>query len=79
VSRFHYETKARFWASQKKPTGGGNWYSNQGAYLSDRFAREIVSRHYRHQITLEQAAEFLGIKPKNYAGFEEHILHGANA
>lgn len=79
ISQYFYESKAKFWAAQKKPGSGGSWYSNKGAYLSDRFAKEVVSRHYRHQITLEQAAEFLGIKPKSFAGLEEKILHGAGA
>jgi Zn-dependent peptidase ImmA (M78 family) len=79
VTQDFYENKAKQWAAQKKESGGGNWYLNQGAYLSDRFAKEVVSRHYRHQITLEQAADFLGIKPKNFAGFEERVLHGASA
>lgn len=79
VSKAFYEGKAKFWSAQKKPSGGGSWYLNQGAYLSDRFAKEVVSRHYRHQITLEQAADFLGIKPKNFAGLEERILQGAGA
>jgi len=79
VSQGFYESKARHWAAQKKESGGGDWYLNQGAYLSNRFAREVVSRHYRHQITLEQAADFLGIKPKNFAGFEERVLQGASA
>lgn len=79
VGKAFYESKARFWAAQKKQEGGGNWYLNQGAYISDRFAKEVVSRHYRHQLTLEQAADFLGIKPKSYTGFEERILQGAEA
>lgn len=79
VSKAFYESKAKFWAAQKQPASGGNWYLNQGAYISDRFAKEVVSRHYRHEITLEQAADFLGIKPKSYAGFEERVLHGAEA
>ncbi len=79
VSRTFYETKAKFWAAQKRQGSGGSWYLNQGTYISDRFAKEVVSRHYRHQISLEQAADFLGIKPKSYVGFEERILHGAEA
>jgi Zn-dependent peptidase ImmA (M78 family)/transcriptional regulator with XRE-family HTH domain len=79
VSQAFYEVKAKYWAAQKKEAGGGNWYLNQGAYISDRFAKEVVSRHYRHQISLEQAADLLGIKPKSYAGFEERILQGAEA
>ncbi|KVF18110.1 DNA-binding protein [Burkholderia vietnamiensis] len=79
VSPAFYRSKAAMWSAQRRDTAGGSYYANQGAYLSDRFAREVVGRHYRHQITLEQAADFLGIKPKSFAGFEEHVLHGAGA
>lgn len=79
VGKAFYESKAKFWAAQKQPGSGGNWYLNQGAYISDRFAKEVVSRHYRRELTLEQAADFLGIKPKSYAGFEERVLQGAEA
>ena len=79
VSKAFYEHKAKLWTAQKKDASGGNWYLNQGAYISDRFAREVVSRHYRNQISLEQAADLLGIKPKSYAGFEERVLQGAEA
>lgn len=79
VSKTFYESKAKYWNGQTQQPGGGNWYLNQGAYLSDRFAREVVGRHYRHQLTLEQAADLLGLKPKTFAGFEERILEGAGA
>lgn len=79
VSQAFYELKARVWNAQKKAGSGGNWYSNQGAYLSDRFANEVVSRHYQRKITLEQAADFLGMKPKSFPGFEERILQGVSA
>ncbi|MGC3023598.1 ImmA/IrrE family metallo-endopeptidase [Burkholderia sp. DN3021] len=79
VGQAFYEHKAGIWSAQQREATGGSYYANQGAYLSDRFAREVVGRHYRHQITLEQAADFLGIKPKSFAGFEEHVLHGAGA
>lgn len=77
VGKVFYEIKAKFWAEQKTQKPGGNWYLSQGAYISDRFAREVIGRHYRHQISLEQAADLLGIKPKNYSGFEERVLQGA--
>lgn len=79
VGKAFYEDRARFWAAQKAPAAGGNFYLNQGAYISNRFAREVVSRHYRHQISLEQAADLLGIKPKSYPGFEQRILQGTEA
>lgn len=79
VSREFYIAKAAAWAAQAHRAGGGNWYLNQGAYLSDRFAKEVIGRHYRNQITLEQAADYLGIKPKSFVGLEGRLLAGAEA
>ena len=79
VSQAFYEQKARLWASQKKASTGGNWYASQNVYLSDRFAQEVIARHYRNQISVEQASEYLGIKAKNFAGLEQRILQGAAA
>lgn len=77
VSIAFYEQKAKAWAAQQKKGSGGDWYASQNAYLSDRFAKEVVSRHYKNQLTIEQAADLLGIKPKNFAGLEQRILQGA--
>lgn len=79
VGRGFYEQRAKFWAAQKKNAPGGNYYLTQGAYISSRFAGEVVSRHYRNQISLEHAADLLGIKPKSFAGFEERVLQGVEA
>ena len=79
ITSAFYEQKASEWASQQKNGNGGNWYATHNIYLSDRFAKEVVSRHYNNQLSLEQAAEMLGIKPKNFAGLEQRILQGATA
>lgn len=79
VSQSFYEQKAKLWSSQKKAAPGGDWYASQNTYLSDRLAREVIGRHYRNQISVEQASEFLGIKAKNFAGLEQRILQGAVA
>ncbi len=79
VGKSFYEQKAKFWASQKQTKGGGDWYASQNTYLSHRFAREVIRRLYRNQISMEQAAEFLGVKAKNFAGLEQRILSGAAA
>ncbi len=79
VSSAFYERKAKVWAAQQKKGAGGDWYASQNIYLSDRFAKEVVSRHYKNQLSVEQAADFLGIKPKNFAGLEQRILKGAAA
>lgn len=79
VGQAFYEQRARFWAGQIKRKPGGSYYNNQGAYISSRFAGEVISRHYRNQISVERAADLLGIKPTSYAGFEERVLRGADA
>ena len=79
VGQAFYEAKAKFWAGQKQAGSGGDWYASQNTYLSERLAREVVSRHYRNQISVEQASEYLGIKARNFAGLEQRILQGAAA
>lgn len=76
VSKSFYDQQSRFWTSQQRSGAGGNWYASQNTYLSDRFAKEVVTRHYRNQLSVEQAADFLGVKAKNYAGLEQIILQG---
>lgn len=74
-----YERKAKEWSAQQKPAGGGNYYRNVNAYLSESFAREVVRRYYRRQLTLEQASEYLGIKTKSFENLEQHLLQGVEA
>jgi len=78
VSQDFYLKKAKQWAAQKKSASGGDWYASQNVYLSERYAKEVVSRHYRDQINLETAADLLGIKPKNFEGLEQKILQGVS-
>ncbi len=79
VSEAFYKQKAEIWATQKKKGTRGNWYATQNVYLSERFAKEVVSRHYKNQLSVEQAADLLGIKPKTFAGLEQRILQGSVA
>jgi len=79
VGKRFYEQKAKLWASQKNATAGGDWYASQKTYLSDRFAQEVMRRYYRNQISIEQAAEFLGIRARNFSGLEQRILQRATA
>jgi Zn-dependent peptidase ImmA (M78 family)/transcriptional regulator with XRE-family HTH domain len=79
ISVAFYEEKAKFWINQKqqRDKDGGNPYLTRNAYLSDRFKKEVIRRHYQHQITLEQASDYFGIKAKNFSKFEACILEGA--
>ena len=54
-------------------------YNTQGVYLIEKFSNEVISRHLRQQLTLEQAAEYLGLKPKVFNEFESRLLLGVTA
>lgn len=79
ASQHFYEKKSEYWKNQQKRGGGGNYYATQNTYLSERFAKEVVSRYYKRQLSVEQAADLLGIKPKNFAGLEQLIMQGGAA
>jgi Zn-dependent peptidase ImmA (M78 family)/transcriptional regulator with XRE-family HTH domain len=75
-----YLAKDREWAKQQREgSSGGNYYATQGAYLSEQFLREVVSRYSRRLLTKSEAAELIGVKPKNFDQFEEMVLRGAAA
>lgn len=74
-----YEEKSEHWKGQQKRGGSGNYYATQNTYLSERFAKEVVTRYYRRQFSVEQASDLLGIKPKNFPGLEQRIMQGGAA
>lgn len=79
VDRSFYELKAKEWANQKRGPTSGNWLTSKGAYLSDRFMRDVFSSHYKNQINVEQASSLLGIKAKNFSGLEDIVLKRVSA
>jgi Zn-dependent peptidase ImmA (M78 family) len=75
-----YLAKDREWTDQRRESdGGGNYYATQGAYLSEQFLREVVSRYTRRLLTKTEAAEIIGVKPRNFDRFEDIVLRGAAA
>lgn len=77
VSKAYYEEKSKFWTDQMKSNElGGNWYASRNVYLSERFAKEVIGRHYRNEMTISQASELLGVKTKNFFNLEHCILKG---
>jgi len=75
VGQQFYEQKAAEWTGQiKKAKGGGDWYATTGTYVSDRMLTEVFGRYFRNQVSAAQAAEYLGVAPKNLAGLEERVL-----
>jgi Zn-dependent peptidase ImmA (M78 family)/transcriptional regulator with XRE-family HTH domain len=76
-----YLAKDREWAEQRREAGGkgGSYYSTQGAYLSEQFLREVVSRYTRRLLTKAEAADLIGVKPRNFERFEDLVLRSAAA
>ncbi|MEO8168476.1 MAG: ImmA/IrrE family metallo-endopeptidase, partial [bacterium] len=78
VSQNLYQEKASLWAGQvKEQTAGGNYYATQATYLGERYLQLVLGKHYQGKLSLEQAAEYLGVKTGSIAGLEELALRKA--
>jgi Zn-dependent peptidase ImmA (M78 family)/transcriptional regulator with XRE-family HTH domain len=78
VTEAFYLQKDREWTAQRERGGrGGDYYSTQGAYLSERFLQDVVSRYSRRLITKTEAADLIGVKPKNFNAFQDLVLRSA--
>jgi Zn-dependent peptidase ImmA (M78 family)/transcriptional regulator with XRE-family HTH domain len=80
VSQAFYENLKREWDGQRTGEGsGGNFYLTKGAYLSERLMSEVFARYGRRQITIDEAADFIGVKPKQVDELESRFLRGRAA
>lgn len=72
VSQATYSEKVKKWAGEYsgKKGGGGNYFSNQGAYLGVKYIEKAFTRYYQKQITSERLADYLGVKVKSLGGME---------
>ncbi len=75
VEAAYYETKAKQWAEEFESAGeGGDYYATQSIYLGDRYLRLVFGKHYQGRLSLEQVAEYLGVRTKSVAGLEAIML-----
>lgn len=72
VDQRFYAKKVAEWmqSERKKGEGRGNYYSNMGVYLSTRYMETAFSHFYQKRISVEQLADYLGVKVKNIPGME---------
>jgi Zn-dependent peptidase ImmA (M78 family) len=82
VNQAYYDEKIWAWARGPK-TGsgkGGNYYRAKGVYLGERYLGQAFSRYYQNRISVEQLADYLGVKVKNVPGMENLLFpKGATA
>lgn len=75
VEAAYYETKAKQWADEFDSAGeGGDYYATQSIYLGDRYLRLVFGKHYQGRLSLEQVADYLGVRTKSVAGLEAIML-----
>ncbi len=75
VDQAYYEAKAKQWSEELEGGGtGGNYYATQSAYLGDHYLQLVFGQHYQGRLTLEQVADYLGVKSKSVAGMEAMLL-----
>ncbi|MCC6151972.1 MAG: ImmA/IrrE family metallo-endopeptidase [Planctomycetes bacterium] len=74
VDQDFYETKAKEWREQIAVGSGGNYYANQATYLGEKYVNLVLGKHYEGKLSLEQAADHLGLKTANVAGLEAMAL-----
>lgn len=81
VSQEFYEERKRDWDGQRiqRASSGGSFYLTKGAYLSEKLMNEVFSRYGRRQITIDEAADFIGVKPKQVEELESRFLRGLAA
>jgi len=78
VSQAIYDSKAAEWAGQAKEKGtGGDYYATQATYLGERYLQLVFGKHYQGKLSLEQVAEFLGVKTSSIPGLEDLALRKA--
>jgi Zn-dependent peptidase ImmA (M78 family)/DNA-binding transcriptional regulator YiaG len=81
VTASYYEKLAARWAKQaqenrEKPSGGGNYYYNQKAYLGERYINLVYGKYYQSKITADSVAEYLNVPERSLPAFEHFVLEG---
>lgn len=72
ISQAEYTSAAAEWAKQTNADkSGGNYYYNQFAYLGSPYIDLALARFYQGRFDEHRLAEYLNIKPKNLAVFEQ--------
>ena len=74
VPQQFYEQKVEQWQNEAKGRsgGGGDYYRTKGVYLGERYLELVFSRLYQNKISVDQLADYLGVKAnaKRIAGME---------
>ena len=72
IDQSYYEELVKQWASATPPKSGsgGDYYLTKGVYLGEHYIDLAFSRFYQKRISVEQLANYLGVKVKYVARAE---------
>ncbi len=72
VTSDYYKQMVAKWRSvkPKKGDGGPDYYKKKRAYLGERYLELVFSRLYQNKISINQAADYLGVKVSKMPGME---------
>ena len=81
VTPSYYKKLAAKWAKQaqenrENPSGGGNYYYNQRAYLGERYINLVYGKYYQSKIAADSVAEYLNVPERSLPAFEHFVLEG---
>lgn len=62
-------------AFHKTKRTGGKYYATQAAYLGEKYLKLVFGKHYQGKLSIEQVADYLGVKSKNISGLETYVLN----
>ena len=77
VSQQDYEDQIKQWSTDQTGSGGsgGNYYRTKGAYLGERYIEIVFSHYHQGNISVEQAADYLGAGTKSVPKIEEWLFN----
>ncbi|KPA19093.1 XRE family transcriptional regulator [Candidatus Magnetomorum sp. HK-1] len=78
VDQEYYNEKSNQWTNEIKPkqkSGRGDYYATKKAYLGENYIELAFSNYYKNQISVDQLADYLGVKTKNISGIEHLLLN----
>ncbi len=74
ISQAEYEAKSKQWAAQKVKSQGGDYYHTQTSYFGERYLQLVFGKHYQGKLSIEQVADYLGVKVSTLRGLEDLML-----
>ena len=77
VRQQDYEQQVQQWSKDQTGSGdtGGDYYRTKGAYLGERYIEMVFSHYHQGNISVEQAADYLGARTKNVPRIEEWLFN----